>query len=451
MTDKPFKIEFHPSACERFDEMAQIVLNDIQSFPPVEPSRAEFPQSQPVITIPADDIIGEVTVEQSLVNLLGERSGYFWESKGRRFGWQGPQYEGIRQLTQRIEKASEGRVSYDFLHQHIVQWLREKLEFKRNDSFSGYMGDQCSMAIKDHEIWIPVYRTYSVQDFTIGEVEFRTMTKSILDPWYSKLTPNGKTEPNSLDVINRERANLQGSIVACVKVTAEREKAVEIAHARVDQAVGLLRFISPVNITCRLTSHCVPVGKENTQQTTEFFFEEGEIRGSNRAWVDHGPIDWSVDDARGAMPGLLELLQKLAADPDGTEFRKLLYHALQLHSRHSIAIEIPNKLVFVIASIESLLLKDSNEPIQKNLAERMAFIIGQDLPQRKEIVNNVEAFYRVRSGLFHHGENVQSGDLEVIDKFFRNVWTCFSSLLNSIDSIKTKNALIARLEDRKLN
>jgi len=75
-----------------------------------------------------------------------------------------------------------------------------------------------------------------------------------------------------------------------------------------------------------------------------------------------------------------------------------LYDVLQLHSRSSIAAGVSHKIVFVIAAIESLLLKDSNEPIQKNLGERMAFIIGESLEERKKIVANVEDFYRFVRG-----------------------------------------------------
>jgi len=54
-------------------------------------------------------------------------------------------------------------------------------------------------------------------------------------------------------------------------------------------------------------------------------------------------------------------------------------------------------MLFVAAAIESLLLKDPHEPIQKSLGERMAFLIGHSLAERKEIVKAVEGFYRIRS------------------------------------------------------
>jgi hypothetical protein len=108
-------------------------------------------------------------------------------------------------------------------------------------------------------------------------------------------------------------------------------------------------------------------------------------------------------------------------------------------------------MVFVIAAIESLLLKDSNEPIQKNLGERMAFIVGKTLDERKPIVANVDEFYRIRSRLIHHGREATARDTAVIDAFFFNVWWTFRHLLASVDQYKTKTDLISTLEDRKLS
>ena len=61
------------------------------------------------------------------------------------------------------------------------------------------------------------------------------------------------------------------------------------------------------------------------------------------------------------------------------------------HSKNEVA----DKLVFVLVSLESMLLKDSNEPITKNIGERMAFLIGQSMDERKAIIQNVDVAYRI--------------------------------------------------------
>jgi hypothetical protein len=56
-----------------------------------------------------------------------------------------------------------------------------------------------------------------------------------------------------------------------------------------------------------------------------------------------------------------------------------LHDALLLYSRNSTASETTDKLVFVLVSLESMLPKDANEPISKNIGERMAFLVGNSV------------------------------------------------------------------------
>jgi hypothetical protein len=81
----------------------------------------------------------------------------------------------------------------------------------------------------------------------------------------------------------------------------------------------------------------------------------------------------------------------------------------------------------------------------------MAFLTGNSLQSRKEIIKNVEDFYRIRSEFIHHGKEVGVKDTAVVDKFFSNVWDAFNTLLINADQFKTREELLAVLEDRKLS
>jgi hypothetical protein len=107
-----------------------------------------------------------------------------------------------------------------------------------------------------------------------------------------------------------------------------------------------------------------------------------------------------------------------------------------------------DKLVYIFVALESMLLRNSNEPLGKNIGERMAFLIGNSLESRKAVVANVDAIYEIRSSFLHHGEHVE--DLEVFSTFMLNAWTCFTVLLENANRYQTRDQLIAALEDRKL-
>jgi hypothetical protein len=157
---------------------------------------------------------------------------------------------------------------------------------------------------------------------------------------------------------------------------------------------------------------------------------------------------WDIDPDRERLPRVLDLLHALSCNRT-SEFRHQLYDALLLYSRNSIASETTDKLIFILVGLESLLLRDANEPIAKNIGERMAFLIGNSVEGRKAVVRNVDAAYRIRSNFIHHGDS--AADSEVIEQFCAYAWQAFYALLHQMDAFATKAALLEALENRKLS
>ncbi len=228
------KIEFHEQAAARFEELAHDVLAKVRSFGLTQPLAFGPSNIHPVANLTEKDLIGPIIWKERSVNGLGRETGRFWTSGGCRVGWEGKEYDEIKNLASRLENSGplKGRVSFEFVLEEVITWLRETLERKRNDSMSDFIAQRCAEKIKRHEIWIPVYRTYSRRDFSIGEVLFRTISQSMLDQWYSRIPEElRKSEPGIIVFQNQQRSILQGTIAACVGVDAEPIKASEIAHA----------------------------------------------------------------------------------------------------------------------------------------------------------------------------------------------------------------------------
>ena len=101
----------------------------------------------------------------------------------------------------------------------------------------------------------------------------------------------------------------------------------------------------------------------------------------------------------------------------------------------------------MLSALESIFLKNENEPIQQNLAERIAFFISNNIDERKNIVRNIKDVYGIRSKYLHHGHS--SSELESISKFMLNVWVVITKLLLDADRFVDKSAFINEIEDRK--
>ena len=106
------------------------------------------------------------------------------------------------------------------------------------------------------------------------------------------------------------------------------------------------------------------------------------------------------------------------------------------------------KIIYVLVAIESILLKDENEPIQKNIGERMAFLIENKPRERKNIINNIIEVYKIRSAFIHHGKTIE--DDEIISTFLKNSYVFFTILIQYIDKFDNKYKLIEKIEDIRL-
>lgn len=119
-----------------------------------------------------------------------------------------------------------------------------------------------------------------------------------------------------------------------------------------------------------------------------------------------------------------------------------------LYSRNSLAREVADKLVYILVSLESILLKDSNEPIMQNIGDRMAFLIGKP-EERLEIVKNVKDVYGLRSSFIHHGKDISFENIESMKIFMRNSWQVNLFLIYNIYRFKNKLELIKYIDKIK--
>ncbi|HXP86914.1 MAG TPA: hypothetical protein VN841_19450 [Bryobacteraceae bacterium] len=443
------ELSFHPDAAKRFDERATAIPSTVQCLRAIRDPSSQTPDVHPVETIHREDILSH---ERFVFELdpTGETTGVSWASGSMLVGWIGAAFQPIKALVDSMGQTKPFRdlVSREFILEQTCHWLCDTLERRRSEGLSEFITLRSRDAVQDFDIWIPLFQTYSSAEFSIGDVAFRVFTREIMEEWWNRIPTRIREDPVSIAALNRRRSELQASLAVCVSVHAENRKAVEIARTKAQDATALLRFLSPANLNSRLTSYCTPNGARAPREVTEVFMKAGHIDHVSRALQERGATDWPLDKSIQLRPGVLENLHRLALDTS-TEFRRSLYDALILYSRQTLAIEVSDKLVFTLSALESMLLRDANEPIQKNLGERMAFLIGQTAQERKDIVKNIDEVYRIRSAFVHHGQT--SRHVETVDRFLVNAWTTFSRLMDLSIKYRTKAALVGALEDLKMS
>jgi len=128
-------------------------------------------------------------------------------------------------------------------------------------------------------------------------------------------------------------------------------------------------------------------------------------------------------------------------------FEEKVLNFLFLYSKAAFTNEPIEKVVFILSSLESILLKNSSEPIQQNFGERLAFFISDESEERKKISQLCREIYSFRSKYIHHG--ITSGETEIVQDFLIKVWLFFVLLVNQYENFEKKDDFIEHIDDKK--
>jgi hypothetical protein len=123
-------------------------------------------------------------------------------------------------------------------------------------------------------------------------------------------------------------------------------------------------------------------------------------------------------------------------------------NGLLLYSKAGLSKNVTEKLLHIIGALEMILLRNDTEPIQQNIGERMAFVVGRNVKERKEIIKNFRKIYTVRSKFVHHGIGVD--EMELIRKFMWYTYLFFMMIIGTTEHYPTLDAFIEAIEERKL-
>ncbi len=160
-------------------------------------------------------------------------------------------------------------------------------------------------------------------------------------------------------------------------------------------------------------------GAENIVQYTTISRAQDEGFNIHKGILDHSTArHWfiSKSDLDEYSRCGLGAISALEIQEKRTEFESTVLNMAFLYSKAAFTSDPMEKLVHMLSALESTLLRNESEPIQQNLAERIAIFTAQELSDRKNIIKNIKYVYGLRSRYLHHGHS--SSDLEELSTFF---------------------------------
>jgi hypothetical protein len=170
-------------------------------------------------------------------------------------------------------------------------------------------------------------------------------------------------------------------------------------------------------------------------------------------------VSAAVDETRRAEDGFLAAQQMPQLEAAGlkaagaflgakspSKLQEAAWVGLEIFA-HGIASHLwRERLIGALVAAESLLLANSTEPIQKSLGQRMAWLLGTSLDERKQIVQELKQAYDARSAFVHHGQDIEESERQVLNRVLSACRAVVHACLAE-DRFRTREELIAHLDD----
>ena len=466
------EFRIHQDAISNFDSKALSIVKKVSFIPhgadkqPIhgtgtEKSGTEQPQSSgPDFhvsgVIMEADIIGEVDIGQ--VDRDGNRISCQWYDESGQFSISEHNYSDVRGLAAQLLKIQDvdSAISRDTVEELICQWVRQFYTKITRQTFIEFFRTEAGKRVCKLQVWAPIRGLCIQKAFKLGVVTFVPIDRTRIDEWERQSLVKAKEHKESIKQYFEKKVRpAQGYAAAVMEVNAEGKKAHDLLLDEANKALGLVRIFTPSSLLPSETSPCVLWGTGHIDQSFIFIVSDGKFGVSQQGILGpsnqpvNQPVILSSEITDNSFHLGLHRLHEMLVSNSRSDLEEAVLEAVLLYSRCTIAKEPTDKLVYILVGLESILLKDSNEPITQNLSDRIAFLVGRNLQQRKDIVQSTKRAYKLRSDFVHHGASIES--LEILRKFMEIAWRVILALIGSTRQLRTRQELLDHLDDKRLS
>lgn len=447
-------MKLNEHAVRAYNEKASSLLQllTVRSQRPTAKRAAFAPDVHVTATIPYGDIR---ELKMSRPDREGNEASKSFYYQGKTVEVAGDNYQILKRLAEGMHKSPDLRnsVSVTVLTSLIFDWIEAKYKDGTTLSMTEYLLGHVEPEIQEFEVWIPIAATRVQSEFEFGNMIIRTISRALLDEWEAESRKAHPEASGALDVFfERWRKALLGLAAATLKLRAEPKRAYELASAEAGRTLALLRCLSHYNCFPFTVSNSVPLGQESGNGFQYFMTYEDRIAFSSSGFDDTPYDEWRIDnDALALMKSLgMEKFSALLKEKKATNFHKDLLHALQLYGKSSTLKEPADKLTYILAPLEALLIADRTQSVDEDdLADRLVMLVDRTAAGRKEALSTTRSIYDRRLS-FIHGKHTKQ-DLQLLEKFMTIAWTFFINVIGYANSYEARVDFIKAIDNLKLS
>lgn len=145
----------------------------------------------------------------------------------------------------------------------------------------------------------------------------------------------------------------------------------------------------------------------------------------------------------------MKIFHDFLRDPKKTELFELLLTTINLFGDALTENILHKRIINLFTIMELLLLKDKNVPILDSLKKYLPILITDNIEVRKEIKENIDKLYEIRSKAIHHSK-YEDFQVEQLAKLQEYLFLLLKKLIQLSDSFETKDQVLSEI-DRAIN
>ena len=401
---------------------------------------------QPVHTITEDQVKNFGTM--STVDGFGHQKARFFHTDRGFIGLVESDYDTFEKFVDQLAGRAEIRpyLSERYIADTTFKWFEERYKgsVEQSGALPEYLISRAEEDIKDRKIAIPLSYVVIQNPFSIGKVRLEFYTKEFFDELeQGLLANNAKVDPEGM---KRLRKKYQGTVFATMNVCAEQERCIEIATEETDNVLLVLRFLSPTTFLPEIPSYFGRMGQATVPVSHCFIFE-GKLPTIQEQIDEMVDFRLTLDEQQLSVirTAGLEMLIDLVTKEKPNDLENLLLKSISLFAKGTTLRDHQDKVVFSLASIETLLLMNSAEPIQHSVGLRLAFLASNKAQDRKRMRSLIRSAYDIRSSYLHHGRRKE--DIQLLTELQHTIWTALRNVMLNRSRFVNQAQLIDFIED----
>ncbi|TPI27772.1 hypothetical protein FJW08_22670 [Mesorhizobium sp. B3-2-1] len=444
--------EFHPSAAASIEALASEAFLLVREIEIAKKNSKEGDWWQPdnATTITDDDIVGEpmMWLHQSSRD---DALIFMWHDS-RSFGLTRLDYEKLIKLIDAILKAkwAQKSVSWKFVERVFIDWVRHRFRTRSDGPFCDFFLEGCSKEVVPLTAVVPIQHLAVEEAFEFGPTKIVPMGPKYFDDLSERILQVVPYKEESIaSFITHLRKKMEDCSAIEMQIISEPGYAQEAALQRATDAIGLLRFFSVATVASTMMSPVTLLGALSVPESHVLTQgADGALGYASRVAID-SVEHWRISkrDIIGFREENLAVVGSLLDLDKLSDFGRAIRSSILAFARAITFPELSDRLVFAFSAIEGLMLRNASEPIQQNVAERVAFLTTRVPDKRQKIVENFKSSYKMRSQYIHH--RLTALDEIELDQVFVNIRTALAQAVANLQRFKTKDDFLAAIDRTK--